>query len=147
MSLSGALIYALILSLQLAAPEMPEFNVDVIRAGRLEHELRLERRDNYTSVFTTAGDMALEIEAARRYPEIYIVYSVGDPEPRTVNMRRALVQLRSLASQPRQNIEAGADQLDIGGSPVWRIRARPELIFLGSEFFETMLLIHSSCHM
>ena len=147
MTVSSALVYALLLAFQLAGSQIDEFAVDVVRDGRLDRELRLERGDSFDAVYSADGELLVEFEPSRRYPEIYTVYLPEEREPRTVNMREALIQIRSLATHPSQRIEAGGDQLEIGGTPLWRVRARPRLIFLGGEFFETMLLIHSSCHM
>ncbi len=143
MSLSGPLIYALLLSLQIVSPEVAEYEIDVIRGGQLEYQLRLEREEDVAVVFSADDRLLFEFEPSRRHPEIYTVYPVNDAAPQTVNLTNALMQLRSLSIRPEQQIQAGGDQLEIGGEPEWSIKARPGFVFLGGEFIETMLLIHA----
>ncbi len=131
--LSSQLVYALILSVHLVAPQVAEFNVEVLEAGRVVDTVAVSRRAavyRYHSV--EREELLFEVERSGLYGQFFLLFEPGEEQPTVVDLGEAFEEL--------SRIPVARDRIDV---LEWRLRRGRGVVYLEMPDIATILVIHS----
>lgn len=131
--LSSQLIYALILSVHLIAPQVTGFDVEVLEAGRVVDTITVTRRAGvYRYHSVEQGELLFEAERSGLYGQFFLVFEPGTEQPVVVDLVEAFEEL--------SRIPVARDRIDV---LEWRLRRGRGVVYLEMPDIATILAIHS----